>query len=76
MYINKLADIDNECNKGYHRTIKVNPDDIKSSTYINFGMDSNEKDLKYKVGDYVRISKYKTFLQKVTLQIDLKKFLC
>ena len=34
------------------------------------------KDIKFEVGDHVRISKQKkTFLQKVTLQIDQKKFL-
>ena len=32
--------------------------DVKSSTYIEFGIEYNEKDSKSKVGDHVRISKY------------------
>ena len=35
----------------------------------------NKKDPKLKVGDYARISKYKTFLLKDTLKIGQKKFL-
>ena len=34
-----------------------------------------KKNLKFKVGNHVRISKYKTFLLKDTLQIGQKKFL-
>ena len=29
---------------------------------------------KFKVGDHVRISKYKNILQKTLFQVDLKKF--
>ena len=35
----------------------------------------NNKDPKFKIGDHVRISKYKIFLLKDTCQIGLKKFL-
>ena len=35
MYINKLDDIVNEYNNTYHRTIKMEPIDIKGNTYIN-----------------------------------------
>ena len=45
--------------------------DVKSGTYT----DKNEKDLKFKVGDHVRMSNKKAFLQKVLFQIVLKKFL-
>ena len=34
--IDKLADIINEYNNIYHTTVKVNPVDVKSSTYIDF----------------------------------------
>ena len=44
-------------------------------TYIDFGKEVNDNDPKFKVGDHLRISKYKNFLLKVILQIDLKKFL-
>ena len=43
--------------------------------HINIDKKVNYKDPKFKVGDYVRISKYKTFLLKAILQIGLKKFL-
>ena len=34
--IDKLADIINEYNNTYHTAVKVNPVDVKSSTYIDF----------------------------------------
>ena len=75
VYIDKLDDIVNEYNNTYHTTIKMKPIDVKGNTYINTDKEINNKDAKFKVGDRVRISKYKTFLLKATLQIDLKKYL-
>ena len=75
MYSDKLDDIVNKYNNTYHRTIKMKPVDVKSSTYIDSNKEINNKDPKFKVGDIVRISKYKTFLQKALFQIGLKKFL-
>ena len=49
--------------------------DVKDNTYIDFKKDVNDKDPKFKVGDYVRISKYKNILLKDTCQTGLKKFL-
>ena len=40
--------------------IKKDPRDIKDNTYINIGKEVNNKDPKFKVGNHVRISKYKT----------------
>ena len=37
VYIDKLDDIVNEYNNTYHRTIKMNPPDVKDNTYINIG---------------------------------------
>ena len=59
MYIDKLDDIVNENNNTYHRTTKMNPIDVKDNTYIDFSKDVNDKDPEFKVGDHVRISKYK-----------------
>ena len=64
VYIDKLDDIVNEYNNTYHRTIKMKPVDIKDNTYINFEKEVNDKDRKFKVGDYVRISKYKNIFAK------------
>ena len=52
----------------------MKPIEVKGNTYINFIKDVNEKDPKFKVGDHVRISKYKKMLLKDILQIGLKKF--
>ena len=38
----------------------MKPIDVKDNTYYNIGRQVNDKDLKFKVGDNVRISKYKT----------------
>ena len=42
----------------------MKPVDVKDNTYINFGKEVNDKDLKFKVGDYIRISKYKNIFAK------------
>ena len=75
VHIDKLDDIVNKYNNKYHRTIKMNPVDVKSSIYFDFNKEHNKEGLKFKVDDHVRISKYKRFLQKAMFQIDLKKFL-
>ena len=64
MYIDKLDDIVNEYNNTYHRTIKIKPADVKDNTYIDFKKEVNDKDPKFKVGDHVRISKYKNIFAK------------
>ena len=64
MYIDKLDDIINEYNNAYHRTIKMEPTDVKNNTYINIGEEVNDKDTKFKVRDYVRISKYENSFGK------------
>ena len=43
----------------------MKPVDVKSSTYFNFNRENNREGPKYEVGDDIRISKYKIFLQKV-----------
>ena len=64
MHIDKLDDIVNEYNNTYHRTIKMNPIDVKDNTYINIGKEVNDKDPKFKVGDHARISKHKKIFAK------------
>ena len=63
-YINKLDDIVNEYNNTYHRRIKMKPVDVKDNTYIDFEKEIKNKDPKFKVVDYVRISKYKKTFAK------------
>ena len=42
----------------------MNPVDVKGYTYIDFNKEVNDKDPKFKIGDYVRISKYKNIFAK------------
>ena len=42
----------------------MKPVDIKDNTYIDFKKEVNDKDPKFKVGDYVRISKYQNIFAK------------
>ena len=37
----------------------MKPIDVKGNTYIHLGKQVNDNDPKFKVGDHVRISKYK-----------------
>ena len=59
VYIDKLDDTVNEYNNTYHRTIKMKPVDVEDNTSIDFGKEVNDKDPKFKIGDHVRILKYK-----------------
>ena len=74
VYIDKLADIVNECNNTYLRTIKMKPFDVKSNTYIDFDKENSKDNPKFDIVDHMRISNIKIFLQKIALQIGLKKF--
>ena len=64
MYIDKLNDIVNEYNNSYHSTIKLKLIAVKSSTYIDFDVENNDKDPKFEVSDHVRISKYQNIFAK------------
>ena len=63
MYIDKLDDIVGEYNNTY-RKIKMKPADIEDNAYIDFKKEVDDKDPKFKVGDHVRISKYKNIFAK------------
>ena len=60
----KLDDIINEYNNTYHTTIKMKSINVKDNMYINTNKDVNDKDPQFKVGDRVRISKYKKIFAK------------
>ena len=51
-------------NNTVHRTIKMKPTDVTSDSFAEYNKDSNQKVLKFKVGDCVRISKYKNIFSK------------
>ena len=62
VYIDKLDDIANKYNNTI--TIKMKSVDLKSNTYINSSKEINYQDPKFKLGDIVRISKYKNIFAK------------
>ena len=62
VYFDVLDDIVNKYNKTVHRTIKMKPIEVTDYYYVKyngiaFSENLNKKDPKFKVGDYVRISK-------------------
>ena len=56
VYIDKLDYIVNEYNNTCHSPIKMNSADAKQNMFIDFGLENNEKDPKFEVGEHVRIS--------------------
>ena len=70
-----LDDIVDKYNNAVHRTIKTKPVDVTDDFYAKYNEDFNKKDPKLKVGDHVRVSKYKNIVAKDMLQIGQKKFL-
>ena len=54
----KLDDLVNKYNNTYHTTIKMEPVDVKPSTYIESSTEINYQDPKFKIGYFVTISKY------------------
>ena len=64
VYFDVLNDIVDEYNNTYHKTIKMKPVDVKDDSFAEYNEESNEKDPKFKVGDHVRISKFKDVFAK------------
>ena len=52
----------------------MKPIDVTGDSYAKYNESSNTKDPKFKVGDYVRISKYKNIFAK-GYTLNQKKFL-
>ena len=59
-----LDDIVNKYNNTVHRAIKTKPIDVTGDSYAEYNEDFNKKDPKFKIGDHVRISKYKNIFAK------------
>ena len=63
-YFNVLDDIIDKYNNTYHSSIKIKPKDVTDNSPVEyngtaFNEEPNEKDTKFKVGDHVKISRYK-----------------
>ena len=63
VYFDVLDDIVNKYNNTVHRTIKTKPI-VTDDSYSEYNENPNKKDPKFKVGDNVRISKYKSIFAK------------
>ena len=64
IYVDVLDDIVDKYNNTYHKTIKMTPVDVGDNSFAEYNEESNEKDPKSKVGDHVRISKFKDLFAK------------
>ena len=64
VYFDELDDIVNKYNNTVHKTIKTKPIDVTDDSYAEYNEDFNKKDPKFKIGDHVRISKYKNIFAK------------
>ena len=68
-----LDDIVNKYNSTVNKTIKKKPIGVTSDSHSEHNKESNEKDPKFKVGDHVRISKYKIIFTKGQSKIRLEE---
>ena len=75
VYIDKLEDIVNKYSNTYHSTIEMEPVNIKANTYLDSSKEINNKDPKFNIFILLKYQNVKMILQKITLQICLKKFL-
>ena len=62
---NVLDDIVRKYNSIVHSSIKIKPKNVTDDSFIEYNEESNKKDPKFKVGDNVRISKYKNIFAEV-----------
>ena len=63
VYYDVLDDVVNKYNNTKHSTIKIKPIDVKNNKRVYID-EHNERDSKFKVGDRVRISRYKKIFAK------------
>ena len=64
VYVDVFDDIVNKYNDTVHRTIKMKSIDVTDDSFAEYIEQSNKEDPKFKVGDHVRISKYKNIFAK------------
>ena len=64
VYYDVLDDVVNEYNNTKHSTIKMKPKDVGNNNKKVYIDEHNEKDSRFKIGDRVRISKFKNIFAK------------
>ena len=63
-YFNVLDDIINKYNNTVHGTIEMKPIEVTDDSYAEYNENPNKKNPKFKVGDNIRITKYKNIFAK------------
>ena len=64
VYYDALDDIRNEYNNTKHSTIKIKPKDVGYNSKRVYIDEHNQKDSRFKIGDRVRIRKFKNIFAK------------
>ena len=64
IYFDVLDNIVNKYKNAVHRTIKIKPIEVTDYFYAEYNEDFKKKNLRFKVGDHVRISKYNNIFAK------------
>ena len=64
VYLNDLDDVVKKYNNTVHSSIKMKPKDVTDDSFVEYSEETNKKSPKFKVGDNVRISKYKNIFAK------------
>ena len=64
VYFEVLRGIANKYINKVYRTKKMKPIDVTNGSFAEYNEESNKKDPKFKIGDHVRISKYKNIFAK------------
>ena len=64
VYFDVLDGLVDKYNNTYHKTIKMKPVIVGDDSFAKYNEEANEKDRKFKLGDHVRISKYKNIFAK------------
>ena len=64
VYFSVLHDIVDKYNNIVHRTIKMEPIDVTNDSFAEYNEESNKKNPRFKFGDHVSISKYKSIFAK------------
>ena len=61
VYIDNLDEVVDKYNNTCYRTIKMKPVDVQLGTYIEYGLERNDRDPKFKFADHIRTTIYKKY---------------
>ena len=75
LYIDKLDDIVNKYNNTYYSTTKIKPVDVKLKTNIDYDKEINDEDPKFRIGNIVKLSKFKNhFCKRLSSKLIWRSF--